>query len=130
MSRQRIEHTATTTASPSAVYALLREGATWPSWGPLDSFERPEARLIARTLKDHSKAAVGRFFEDAKDDELIEKNPFRGLAGKKNPRISQPGFEIISEEQLQRFAGAALNARRDEYRHTLHAIVHYLMGLE
>ena len=39
MSRQRIEHTATTTASPSAVYALLREGATWPSWGPLDSFE-------------------------------------------------------------------------------------------
>jgi hypothetical protein len=39
MSRQRIEHTATTTAEPSAVYALLREGATWTTWGPLDSFE-------------------------------------------------------------------------------------------
>jgi len=45
MSRHRIEHTATTTAHPSAVYALLREGATWPTWGPLDSFEleRPGA---------------------------------------------------------------------------------------
>jgi len=39
MSRQRIEHTATTSASPSAVYALLRDGATWPVWGQLDSFE-------------------------------------------------------------------------------------------
>jgi polyketide cyclase/dehydrase/lipid transport protein len=39
MSRQRIEHTATTTADPATVYALLREGATWPAWGPLDSFE-------------------------------------------------------------------------------------------
>ena len=39
MGRQRIEHTATTTADPATVYALLREGATWPSWSPIDSFE-------------------------------------------------------------------------------------------
>ena len=39
MSRQRIEHTATTSADPTAVYALLRDGATWPVWGKLDSFE-------------------------------------------------------------------------------------------
>ena len=39
MSRQRIEHTATTTAAPATVYALLRDGATWPVWGPLESFE-------------------------------------------------------------------------------------------
>jgi len=40
MRRQRIEHTATTTTADAAtVYALLREGATWPTWGPLDSFE-------------------------------------------------------------------------------------------
>ena len=39
MSRQRIEHTATTTADPATVYALLRDGASWPVWGPLDSFE-------------------------------------------------------------------------------------------
>ncbi len=39
MSRQRIEHRATTTADPSTVYALLRNGATWPTWAPIDSFE-------------------------------------------------------------------------------------------
>ncbi len=45
MGRQRIEHHATTTADPATVYGLLRDGATWPVWGPLDSFEleRPGA---------------------------------------------------------------------------------------
>jgi hypothetical protein len=46
MARQRIEHTATTTADPATVYALLRDGATWPTWSPIDSFalERPGAQ--------------------------------------------------------------------------------------
>ena len=39
MGRQRIEHTATTTADPATVYSLLREGATWPDWSPIDSVE-------------------------------------------------------------------------------------------
>jgi hypothetical protein len=39
MASQRIEHRATTTADPVTVYALLRDGATWPTWGPIDSFE-------------------------------------------------------------------------------------------
>ncbi len=39
MSRQRIEHRATTTADPSTVYALLRNGTTWPAWAPIDSLE-------------------------------------------------------------------------------------------
>ena len=41
--RQHIEARATTTAPPEAVYALLRDGATWPEWSPLGSFqlERP-----------------------------------------------------------------------------------------
>lgn len=39
MARQRIEHRATTTADPATVYALLRDGATWPDWAPIDSFE-------------------------------------------------------------------------------------------
>jgi hypothetical protein len=45
MGRQRIEHRATTTADPATVYALLRDGATWPEWAPIDSFEleRPGA---------------------------------------------------------------------------------------
>jgi hypothetical protein len=28
-----------TTAGPDTVYALLRDGATWPTWSPLGSFE-------------------------------------------------------------------------------------------
>jgi hypothetical protein len=45
MARQRIEHRATTTADPATVYALLRAGATWPEWSPIDTFEleRPGA---------------------------------------------------------------------------------------
>ena len=39
MARQRIEHTATTTADPATVYRLLREGATWPDWSPIESVE-------------------------------------------------------------------------------------------
>lgn len=39
MGRQRIEHTATTTADPATVYALLRDGASWPAWSSIDSFE-------------------------------------------------------------------------------------------
>jgi hypothetical protein len=38
MGRQRIEHTAVTSADPAAVYALLRDGSTWPDWAPIDSF--------------------------------------------------------------------------------------------
>jgi Polyketide cyclase / dehydrase and lipid transport len=45
MARQRIEHRATTTADPATVYALLRRGATWPEWSPIESveLERPGA---------------------------------------------------------------------------------------
>ena len=39
MSRQTIQHRAVTSAPPAAVYALLRDGASWPVWGPLESFE-------------------------------------------------------------------------------------------
>jgi hypothetical protein len=28
-----------TTAAPGAIYELLRDGATWPTWSPLGSFE-------------------------------------------------------------------------------------------
>ena len=46
MGRQRIEHHATTTADPATVYALLRDGAGWPTWSPIESFEleRPGTR--------------------------------------------------------------------------------------
>jgi hypothetical protein len=36
---QRISVHARTAASADAVYALLRDGASWPTWSPLGSFE-------------------------------------------------------------------------------------------
>jgi len=36
---QRVDATALTTARPEQVYALVRDGASWPGWSPLDSFE-------------------------------------------------------------------------------------------
>jgi uncharacterized protein YndB with AHSA1/START domain len=36
---QVIDITATTPAGPAAVYALLADGASWPSWTPIDAFE-------------------------------------------------------------------------------------------
>ena len=43
MAQQVIEQTATTTAAPSTVFALLRDGSTWPSWSPLDSLRAARA---------------------------------------------------------------------------------------
>lgn len=39
MAQQVIDETATTTGDPAAVYALLADGATWPQWSPIGSFE-------------------------------------------------------------------------------------------
>jgi len=36
---QRVDASASTTASPERVYALVRDGSTWPTWSTLDSFE-------------------------------------------------------------------------------------------
>ncbi|ROT27274.1 SRPBCC family protein [Micromonospora sp. HM5-17] len=39
MARQYIDVQVRTTADPASVYALLVDGAGWPSWSPLGSFE-------------------------------------------------------------------------------------------
>jgi len=39
MGLQVIDHTATTSADPATVYRLLRDGASWPVFSPLGSFE-------------------------------------------------------------------------------------------
>src|SRR3954454_12311363 len=65
MARQRIEHRATSTADPATVYALLRDGATWPEWSPIDSVElvRPgegAAEGIGRVRGPRSGRVTGR----------------------------------------------------------------------
>lgn len=37
--RQHIDVQVHTQADAGAVYALLRDGASWPTWSPIDSFE-------------------------------------------------------------------------------------------
>lgn len=37
--RYQIDVTEQTSADPTTVYALLRDGSTWPQWSSLDSFE-------------------------------------------------------------------------------------------
>jgi hypothetical protein len=75
MARQRIEHRAATTADPATVYALLRDGSTWPSWAPIDSLElerpgadEPEGVGALRVLR--SGRVTGR-------DEIVELVPDR-----------------------------------------------------
>jgi hypothetical protein len=42
MAQQVIDRTATTTGDPAAVYERLADGATWPQWSPIGSFELVE----------------------------------------------------------------------------------------
>jgi uncharacterized protein YndB with AHSA1/START domain len=78
MPRQRIEQRATTTADPATVYALLRDGASWPTWSPIESFElerpgadEPEGVGAVRVFRDGR--VVGR-------DEIVELVPDRRLS--------------------------------------------------
>ncbi len=78
MARQRIEHHATTTAAPATVYALLRDGAGWPAWSPIESFElerpgadEPEGVGAVRVFR--SGRVTGR-------DEIVELVPDRRFA--------------------------------------------------
>jgi hypothetical protein len=43
MPRQTISARAWSPARPSTIYSLLRDGATWPTWSPIGSFELLEA---------------------------------------------------------------------------------------
>jgi len=38
MRRYQIDATERTSGDPATVYALLRDGSTWPDWSPIDSF--------------------------------------------------------------------------------------------
>ena len=78
MSRQRIEQHATTTADPATVYALLRDGASWPAWTPIETseLERPgehEPEGIGAVRQFRSGRVIGH-------DEIVELVPDRRFA--------------------------------------------------
>lgn len=41
--RQHVDVQVRTSADAATVYALLRDGATWPTWSPIDSFQLERA---------------------------------------------------------------------------------------
>ena len=101
MGRQRIEHRATTTADPATVYALLRDGAGWPDWAPIDSCElelpgrdEPEGLGAVRRLR--SGRVTGH-------DEIVELIPDRRFSY--TNRSSLPVRNYRGDVDLEPVAG-------------------------
>jgi hypothetical protein len=74
---RKVSVTAETRATPEAVYALLADGATWPLWSPIESFEleqageaSPEGVGAIRVLR--RGRTTGR-------DQIVELIPNRGI---------------------------------------------------
>lgn len=89
MRRQSIDVQVPTEASPDVLYQLLRDGATWPTWSPLDSFElrepaadEPEGLGAIRMFRTGRVASVERLVELVPDRrlsyELVSGLPLRG----------------------------------------------------
>ncbi len=82
----------------------------------LVSFTRVEARGLAAEFGAHTCQALRRLFEDAIDDEALDgRNPFAKLGRRTTSRLDDPDFAVISEEQYQRFAEAAIQSHDDDY---------------
>jgi uncharacterized protein YndB with AHSA1/START domain len=78
MARQRIEHRATTSADPATVYALLRDGAGWPRWSPIESFS-----LEREGADEREGVGAVRVFRGGRvtgRDEIVELVPDRRFA--------------------------------------------------
>jgi uncharacterized protein YndB with AHSA1/START domain len=84
MKRHHVAVTATTSASPAAVYALLADSTTWPAWSPMDSVEleragTPAPEGVGAIRVNRKGRKVGR-------DEIVELVPgerfvYRSLSG-------------------------------------------------
>ncbi|HEX4214819.1 MAG TPA: SRPBCC family protein [Candidatus Dormibacteraeota bacterium] len=78
MARITFATEAWTPASPSTVYDLLKDGATWPQWSPIGSF-----RLEREGGEGGESAGAIRVFSTGtvrSREELIELRPGRGLS--------------------------------------------------
>lgn len=86
---QTIDVRVPTKARPDTIYALLREGSTWPAWSPLGSFElrspgdgEPEGLHAVRVFRTGRSTSVERVVELVPDRrlsyELMHGLPLRG----------------------------------------------------
>jgi hypothetical protein len=76
---QRIEAEATTEAAPDAVWSLLGDRSTWPSWSPLGSHtgERPGEDGMPDGLGGIARFVTGRH---RVREEIVEREPARRLS--------------------------------------------------
>ncbi len=105
MRRQEIDVKATTTASAHAVYALLADGASWPTWSPLGSFDlvRPSddggegvgAVRLFRTGRVRSRERIVELIPDQRLSYVLEAGlPLRDYRADVDLRPLADGTEI------------------------------------
>ena len=78
MRKQSIDEHASTVATPDEVYALLADGATWPVWSPIGSFELEREGDNAR--EDVSAIRVFRTGRTVSRERVAELVPGRRLS--------------------------------------------------
>lgn len=105
MGLQEIDVRVTTTAPASRVYALLRDGASWPAWSPIGSFElrtpgadEPEGLGAVRVFRTGMVTSVERIVELVPDRrfsyELEHGLPIAGYRADVDLTTSGAGTEI------------------------------------
>jgi hypothetical protein len=78
-----IDVTATTSATPATVYALLRDGATWPQWSPIESFTLESSGSLESSIDEGEDVGAIRVFRTGRirsRERLVELVPDRRLS--------------------------------------------------
>ena len=76
--RRRIDITAHSTATVTAVYALLADGTTWPRWSPIESYEREQS--VEPSPDGIGEIRIYRLGRTTGRDQIVELVPGRRFA--------------------------------------------------
>jgi hypothetical protein len=93
MAEQVIDRTATTSGDPDAVFALLADGATWPAWSPIGSFE-----LIAPGDGDPEGLGAVRLFTTGRHrsrERVVQRDPGRCFAYVLEAGLALRGYKAV-----------------------------------
>ncbi|OXM66383.1 MULTISPECIES: SRPBCC family protein [Amycolatopsis] len=107
---QSYDVTAESTAPPSAVWALLLDARSWPSWSPIDALETGQSQGLSADGRDGVGAV--RAFRTGKvvtKERITELEPGRRFAyeGAENPQLSDYRAAI----ELQELPGGGTRIR-------------------
>ena len=109
MAEQVIDRKATTSGDPEAVYALLADGATWPEWSPIGSFELIEPG-------DGSPEGMGavRLFTTGRHrsrERVVEREPGRAFAYVLEDGLALRGYKAVVTLQPAEGGGTTISWR-------------------